>query len=297
MGWTSQYILENEAGERYDLTPPAPVFMVNVQGLGVAVNDDFGDLGDGFFFLTQKQDPQNGITGDLIYQDGAFGNFQTLVNWIHRAKTLYFCYTPIDTEYRRRVRLRTMQKSRRDGSGYMRAQISIEPLTPWYLPSPTDVTVTTTGADDKGYFEHSGDYYYEYDDDLQYGGDTAGDMTAQISAQGHIPAAFVLRYMGALTNPEIRLAGANSGTVYGICKLTYTTGASDTLELSTLYDDSHIHKISSGGVVTDLLQYVDLNYEIYPHAAITEPTLLSITSGTAMTGTAELAVYYFYRSV
>ena len=35
MAWTSQYIFENEKGERYDLTAPAPVFLVNVEGLGI----------------------------------------------------------------------------------------------------------------------------------------------------------------------------------------------------------------------------------------------------------------------
>ena len=100
MAWTSQYIFENEKGERYDLTAPAPVFLVNVEGLGIVTSRSFGSLGNGFFLLTSDEVPTNPITGDLVYHASAFENYENLVNWIGQAKTLYFCYSPLDTEYR-----------------------------------------------------------------------------------------------------------------------------------------------------------------------------------------------------
>lgn len=298
MAWTSQFILENENGERYDLTAPAPIYMVNVEGLGVETGDSFGGLDNGFFILTSSHDPQNGITADLIYMAGAYENYTSLVNWLHKATTLYFCYTPIDTEYKRIVRLKTLQKSRRDGAGWMRSMISFDCLSPWYLPSPTEIGITPIDSDTKGYLDDGeGNYGYTYTETLHYGSDSAGDMSATIAASGHIPSAFILRYTGALRNPEIRLTGVSSGKLYGLCAVTATLGATDTLELSTLYGDSHIWKIASNGTVTDLLPSVDLTHDVYPRAPTEEPSTLSLTSDTQMTGSVELSIYAYYRSV
>lgn len=296
--WTSGFALENERGERYDLTASAPIYLVNVEGLGAAYNPTYGDLGGGFYRLLDNGDPQNGITGDLIYQAGAFANYQALVNWIMRAETLYFCYTPLDVEYRRRVRLNYIVKDKRDSAGWMRAVVSFDPLTPWYLPSPAEIGIAEDTGDTKTYLElDGGEYGYTYSDTLTYGGEAAGSMEALLMPAGHEPAAIVLRYTGAITNPRIRLVGATSGTVYGICDLEVTLGASDMLELSTLYDNSYVKKISAGGAEESLLENLNLAFDPYFHAPVTEPSVLSIESDAAVLGGAELLVYTYYRSV
>ena len=83
---TAKYIIENEAGERFDLTAPSMIYLVNVEGLGITTNVTYGDLENGFFHTLYEQTPQNNITGDLIYQSSAYDNYQSLVNWILKAK-------------------------------------------------------------------------------------------------------------------------------------------------------------------------------------------------------------------
>lgn len=296
---TAKYVLENERGERMDLTAPASVFLVDVNGLGISAKQTYGNIGNGFFMLLDYKDPQNSITGSLIYQVGAYSNYQTLVNWIQKAKTLYFCYTPLTTEYRRVVRLKYINKDKRDHAGYMKASISFDPQSPWYLPVPAEIGITVRTGNVKAYLydEDNTEYCYVYDSDLRYGGESAGDMSAQILPAGHEPSAVLLRYFGAIVNPKIKLIGANSGTVYGICDLETTLTATDTLELSTLYEDSHVDKISAGGTRESLLAALNLAYDPYFRIPVNEPSVLSIESDATITGNAELLIYTYWRSV
>lgn len=462
---TAKYILENEAGERFDLTAPANIFLVNVEGLGITTNVTYGDLENGFFHTLYEQTPQNNITGDLVYQNAAYDNYQALVNWIIRAKTLYFCYQPLETEYRRIVKLNYIAKERRTAGGWMRAGISFAPLTPWYLAQPTEIgmggieeelskgyfleeeasytiepvqagsgeaspsnvrpitpgltlvrddestlevyggtldaatrTLTATyGALDLGtiswshstnypnlyygyatgkkaglgnflassYAVHAvgyqnladfetggaisstginvmdsryassdaatfkaavtgqtivfelatpvtyqltdaevnraldaldGFYGYRYTNDLRYGGDAAGTMSATIAPSGHVPAAVVLRYTGAITNPRVRLVGAETGIVYGICEINTSLTSGQTFELSTRYEDSHVMLID-GGTETSLLGYVNQAYETYFRCPTTESAVLTIESDNAFSGEATLLVYTYFGSV
>lgn len=302
MGWTSGYVLENENGDRYDLTPPAPVYMVNVQGLGTEEKRTLSSLNSGFFLETDADVPNNPIIADLIYQSGAFGNYQNLVNWIFAAKELFFCYTPIDTEFRCRVKLNSIGKDKRDGAGWMRATVSFVPLTPFYLPTPTGIDVPRAGADCKGYplDSNENDYGYHYNSALRYGPELGGDLSALIVPAGHVPAAFLLKYTGSITNPTITLTGQQTGKVYGKCEITATFSGSDVLELCTAQRDSYVRKISSG-VITDLMATgaVNLAFEPYPRAPIDEPSAITVTDGNdnPITGSAELTVYSYFRSV
>lgn len=559
---TAKYILENEAGERFDLTAPANIFLVNVEGLGITTNVTYGDLENGFFHTLYEQTPQNNITGDLVYQTAAYDNYQTLVNWIIRAKALYFCYQPLETEYRRIVKLNYIVKERRTAGGWMRAGISFAPLTPWYLAQPTEIgmggieeelskgyfqdgeasltiepvqdlhgygypwpggggenkffvnesaassncidsaseatgvvsvadvstakwstpyigysdviagkTYTISGGplkygriggstrangqptgssipdvdigatiqsaitnvtasrtfkanasqriywfyctdagianhqafdvrpvvvegsnagtwspysnicpitpgltlvrddestlevyggtldaatgvliDDRGVIaSYAGQtlpgewissmdvyeagttpttgaqvvyeraspvtyqltaaevnraldilgvsYGYRYTADLRYGGDAAGTMSATIAPSGHVPAAVVLRYTGAITNPRVRLVGAETGIVYGICEINTSLTSGQTFELSTRYEDSHVMLIDGGGTETSLLGYVNQAYETYFRCPTTESAVLTIESDNAFSGEATLLVYTYFGSV
>lgn len=295
---TSGYRLENEAGERIDLTAPAPMFLVNVEGLGITTKTTYGDLENGFFHVLYDQTPQNNITGDLMYQVTAFENYEMLVNWISKAKALYFCYQPLDTEYRRIVRLNYIVKDRRNGGGWMKAGISFTPLTPWYIAEPTEIGIGGVETKkSKGYFLEGAEYGYRYTADLSYGGDAAGTMSATIIAAGHVPAAVVLRYTGAITNPRIRLVGAETGTVYGICALNTSFSSEETLELSTRYEDSHVTRIKANGEVENVLSAVNQAWEHYFRCPTSEASVLSIESDSAFDGAATLLVYSYYGSV
>ena len=300
MGWTSGYALENESGERYDLTPPAPVYLINVKGLGAKDRQTLESLNNGFFLETSSDVPNNPIQGTLIYQDGAFGNYQNLVNWLYSSKELFFCYSPLDIEYRCRVRLNYINKAKRDKAGWMQEQISFNPLTPFYLPTPTGIDVPRAGADCKGYPLGSDGYGYHYNSALKYGPELGGDLSALIVPTGHVPAAFLLRYKGEITNPTITLTGKHTGTVYGKCEITATFSGSDVLELCTAQRDSYVRKIS-GGVTTDLMATgaVNLAFDPYPRCPVDEPSALTVEDGNdnPITGNAELTVFAYYRTV
>lgn len=293
---TAKYVLEREDGSRFDLTVPASIFLVNVSGLGGASSNTFAPLGNGFFLQTNTEEPQENIQGDLVYQAGAYANYKTLVDWMAAAKMMYFCYDPLGTEYRKTVRVRAIGKDRRDSAGWMRASIVFEPLTPWLLPTPTAVGMQVTSGNVKAYTEHSGEYYYVFDNDLVYG-EELGDFTTQIPATGHGPAGLLFRYHGAIDDPVIQLKRA-SGDIIGKVVIDGTFGANDTIEISTLQSDCHVYKIS-GGVVTDLVATgkVDLSFDPYFRAPADEASILTIEGDDAVTGTAELKVYSQWRTV
>lgn len=294
---TSQYVLENEKGERYNLTAPAPVYLVNVQGLGVATKRSYASLGGGFFQKIDDEVPQEAITATLIYQEGAFSNYQALVNFIFQAKALYLCYTPLETEYRARVELNRIGKSARDGAGCMRADLALHRLTPLYEPVATEVTIDRGGPNVKAFYEHDGEYYYTFDDDLVYGPELTGDLSKQIYPAGHEASGWLLRYTGAAENPVVKLVGA-SGTVYGECHVMDTFEAGETLEISTAINDCHVYKIVNGEA-EDLVynNKVLMAYDPYPRAPVDEMSVLTIDADEPIGGSAELTLYRYYGSV
>lgn len=290
MGWTAQYVLENEKGERYNLTAPADIYLVNVEGLGITTKRTFASIGSGFFGLIDDDIPQNPITGDLKYREGAYDNYHGFVNWIMAAKTLYFCYTPLETEYRCRVRLNYINKARRDSAGYMTAAISFHPLTPLYEPVPTEFAL----AEDSPYAKI---YTYTYNDKLVYAHELRDDLQKLIPAAGHEPSAFLLRYYGAAVNPVIKLTG-ESGTVYGECRISETFSAGDALVLCTEPNNSYVQRVHNGQTI-DLMAAgkVDLNYDMYPRAPVDEGSILSLEGDEPIRGAGNLTIYYYYRSV
>ena len=219
------------------------------------------------------------------------------MDFIAQAKVLYFCYAPLDEEFRCRVRLEYINKDRRDSAGWMRAPVSFTPLTPWFQPEAAEAAIDTGGPDAKAYLEHSGEYYYTYNDDLVYGPEMAGELTKKIFPAGHEPSGFLLRYSGAVDNPVISLVG-ESGTVYGECHISESFSGGETLELCTAPDNSYVRKIV-GDVVTDLMaaSKVDLAFEPYPRAPVDEACVLTIEGDDPVSGKADLTIYRYYRSV
>lgn len=163
--------------------------------------------------------------------------------------------------------------------------------TPWYKPYATTLSLGAAGSDS------SKRYDYTYDDDLMYGVDSSGSLAGELRGGGHIPGSLELIYYGAITNPKIRIVGNLSGKTFGICSVTAVLIASDRLEYSSRREQSYVRKVSADGTVTDLLDSLDLSTTPFPHIPVDEPVTISIEADAAFTGSADLTLFYYYRSV
>ena len=74
-------------------------------------------------------------------------------------------------------------------------------------------------------------------------------------------------------------------------------GSTDVLELSTDWEDSYVRKISAAGEVEDLLPYLDISQNPYFHPPTDEASVLTVASDSPFSGSAELLVYSYYRTV
>lgn len=130
-----------------------------------------------------------------------------------------------------------------------------------------------------------------------YGVDSSGSLAGELRGGGHIPGSLELSYYGAITNPKIRMVGNLSGKTFGICSVAAVLIASDRLEYSSRREQSYVRKVSADGTVTDLLDSLDLSTTPFPHIPVDEPVTISIEADAAFTGSADLTLFYYYRSV
>jgi hypothetical protein len=72
---------------------------------------------------------------------------------------------------------------------------------------------------------------------------------------------------------------------------------SDTLKFCSRYEDSYVKRIAADGVETDLLDVLDLSSTPFFHIPVDEPCTVSIEADSAFTGSADLLIFYYYRSV
>ena len=300
------YLQRGLSGERWDLNGESGVYATDLAGLGVSLAPSFYDLGDGFFQINDEhKHPQGSPTFTSVFVSSPYATYRRMANWIMASPELYLVYKPYgNDEYLRRVTLSFLTKGEMDLLGHLNVPTAVLAMTPWFIPTPTEMSLTTLTGPRKAYLwdEEEQDWGYRYSDDLRYPGDTPGDMSAQIVPAGHQPAAILLRYHGVLVNPTLRLVGLTSGKTYGICSLTarggLTLGASDTLDYSSHKTDQHLLRVAADGQVTDLLPKVDLSRGTpYFRAPNTEAAVFRIESPAAITGEAELTVNYYYGTV
>lgn len=287
-----KFYFENAAGERFGLQGERGVYLTAPEGLGYELEPVFGDLGHGFFAtLDDRAEPQGVVAGTLIFTPPAYAGFRALADWIAAAGSLLLIYCPFGAEeYQRPVAVQYLNKGELTKTRLLEVPVALFKLSPWRRPVPTEIAMDS--GEDRPRARYPGRY------PGRYGGDSAGAMSATITAAGHLPGAVLLRYHGAISSPEIRLTGAVSGTVYGICRLTGASlQATDTLELSTLPGDSHVRKIDASGAVTDLLSFVDLSQEPFFSLPTDEAATLTVESDSVFSGSAELLAYYFFRTV
>lgn len=285
--------LQNARGSRWGLNGDRGVYAHSLAGFGFTLSPNFADLSRGFFIPVDDQaEPQNTIPFTIAFTRNAYETYQSFVNWLASAGKVTLIYNPTGRqEYCRDVIVNFLQKGEKNVVGWLEIPASFFCSTPWYMPSPTTLDLGSAGEDE------SKRYDYEYVEDLIYGDDSTASLSGVIIGSGHIPGAIELTYHGAITNPRIRLAGKISGKTYGICSVSTVLQTGDTLKFSSRYEESFIKKISASGVETDLLDVLDLSTSPFFHIPVDEPCDISLEADAAFTGSADLLIFYYYRSV
>lgn len=288
-----KFYLENSAGERKPLNAEDGVFLSAPAGLGFTLATSYADLKRGFFqAVADDSEPQSSFTGTLtFYKSEPYRQWKSFVDWCALAGQLVLVYKPFNSvEYYRQVDIAYLTKGELNAVGALDVPASFSCLTPWYEKSPSVLDMQNNEG-------KAIRYTYRYTDDLIYGADSSATLAGTIYPGGHVPGSVQLRYTGAILNPQIRLVGNVSGKTHGLTALTASFQQTDTLELSTQYRDSHVHKIAADGTVTDLLDSVSLSTDPFWHIPIDEPCTISVEADSVFSGNAELLVFYYYRSV
>lgn len=285
--------LKNASGERRSLTGEAGIFATRLSGFGYSLSPTFADLGSGFFPVTsEKNDLRNNLTFALFLTKNPYAVHQSLIDWISAAGKLTIVYNPTGAqEYSRDVIVNYIQKGELNAVGWLELLCSFVCITPWYKPTPASLNVVGSGRDERIR------YPYRYTADLRYGSDSTASVSAFIAGSGHIPGALRMSFRGAVTSPRIRLYSNSTGKTYGTCKIDTVLTELDTLEFSTVYEDSYIRKVSQDGSVIDLLDCVDLNSEPFFHIPVDDRCTLVVESDAPFSGRANLLIYSYYRSV
>lgn len=283
----------NAAGQRWGLNGEYGACASDLSGFGLALSPVFADLNRGFFVpVSDEAEPQNSLAFTVTFTRTPYATYQQLVDWLAAAGTITIVYNPTGRqEYFRNVTVNFLQKSELTQVGWLEIPCSFLCSTPWYLPSPTTLNLEAGGTDE------SKRYDYVYSEDLRYGNDSSATLSGTIAGAGHTPGSIELTYYGAIVNPRIRLVGNITGRTYGLCSVAVTLLPSDQLRLSTRYEESYVKRISAGGQETDLLDVLDLSTTPFFHIPVDEPCTLSVEADAAFSGSAELTIYYYYRSV
>lgn len=285
--------LQNKAGARWPMNGEKGVYVSSLAGFGLTLSPTYADLTRGFFLsVGGESEPQGTVPFTIYFTRNAYAVYQSFVDWLAAAGTITLCYDPTGTqEYWRDVAINFLQKGELNEVGWLEVPCSFYATTPWYRPVPTTLSLENTGMDE------SKRYDFTYDDDLIYGEDSTSSLSGELTGGGHVPGSLELIFYGAITNPKIRLVGNVSGKTYGLCSVTAVLGASDRLKFSSRYEQSYVRKVAADGTETDLLDALDLSTTPFPHLPVDEPCTISIEADAAFTGSADLTVYYYYRSV
>ena len=284
---------QNAAGSRWGLNGDQGVYAHALAGFGFTLSPSFADLSRGFFIpVSDEAEPQNTLPFTITFTRKPYETYRSLVNWLSSAGTLTLIYNPSgDQEFCRDITVNFIQKGEKNEVGWLECPCSFFCKTPWYMPAPTVLDLGAGGKDNRKR------YNYRYTKNLRYGQNRSATVSGTISGSGHIPGALELTYRGAIVNPKIRLVGNVSGKTYGVCSVSSVLGSSDTLKFSTRYEKSYVTKADALGVETDLLDALDLSSTPFFHIPIDEPCTISIEADGAFTGSADLLVFYYYRSV
>lgn len=288
-----KFYIENIKGTRISLNGDSGIFLSEPTGLGLTLSSNYADLNRGFFrTIGGESEPQATIVGDLVFiGKQPYEDYREFVNWCSATESLVLVYKPCgSTEFYRGICINYLTKTELTSTRWLVVPASFACTTPWYRAAPSHMSMS---AETGNVLQ----YPFAYSPTLSYSSSNAGSMAADLSASGHIPAAFVFTYTGEIINPKLTLKGATSGLVYGTCEIKLVLNQGETLEISTKYGDSHATITDNKGHVKDALGLINLEYEPFPKIPIDEDCTLYLSADEDIRGTAMVRVFYYYRSV
>ena len=278
--------LQNQSGETVVLNGENSVWFSNISGLGITNETNAVDLGSGFFRnIDTGHPPKQSVPGDLfIMPPDADQKYRQFLNWTQAAKKLTLVYRPFGAEtFYRLVHLEYLQKSVPEKTGRLTIPVSFMPLTPWYKPTPMDISMGAAETDITT-------FSFAFNQYLHFPATTGQAWSGTLQPAGHIPAAIKFDYTGSATNLELTLTGENSEKVYGKCKVT---GEINGFSFSSVPYDSYVLE----GDGDELYDMLDPGVDPYIRLPLDEPCIVSLAASNNLTGSATASVYYFYRSV
>lgn len=266
--------LKNESGVTVELNGGGIVWD-GPTGLGLTVQDGVNHLGNGVFAEAGAYDETpDEIAGDLVFTAGGtfadgYSRYRDFVNWALSAQELTLVYDPggvLADGYHRRVILASLGKSEAYGGG-VRCPVTLRCLEPWFNPSAAAQSMTVSGT----------------------------ALILNPTVEGHRPAAFHLEVTGGLQYPAVIVT--RNGAEVGRCKINATFSTAQTLVLDTRPSDCGVWRRDSDGTMTDMTQYVYLDYDPFPLLPLGLGTQIQVTTESTQIGAGSVRIYEYYRSV
>ena len=287
-----KFYFANAAGERWPLQGEKGVFLTDPTGLGVTLAQTYADLQNGFFVGVGVSEPQSAPHATLLFTRPAYSAYRQLINWLAAAGDLEMIYCPYGAEeFHRRVDVQAISKGELDEHQFLQSELSLLARSPWFKASATHFDLASQITDESMRYE------FCYTDGLIYGDDFTSALSGTLYPDGHIPAAISVTFYGGAPSPTISLTGQLTGRLYGACRISDTLTSGETLLFSSGYFDSYVRKISANGSKADLLAKIELDGEPFFRLPLTEPCTLSIAAQAAINGSADVQVFYYFRSV
>lgn len=292
-----QITLKNGNGQTIDCLLKSSFFN-DLSGLGYDDTVTFISYANGFYTPLKRRMVQSNISGRMsfITRSSAYSDYRTLTEWVSTAEhmnanqSLTMIYTPYGTtSYQMEVLLTSISKGEMDLGGFLSCSVNFQGLTPWYIVDPLHIDFS----------QPTGDYTSQYSRTFSYVYLINGtSIQAKMTLSGAMEGRFRLEVSGNFTSPIVELFDSQ-GELIGYIEVAgavFSTG--QTFIVDTLPSSIGVWRESSGGVLTDLTDLIDIQDGVDVYYSIPADELVTIrvraSGGTDLAG--DLYLYTFYKT-